>query len=222
MGFGDFLKEAAGVVVTGIAEGALVFVPGGGLALNIINAKRAADTLGEISKRHLYIANNCTVPVSVIVAPNKDWVAADLVGTLVSLVVSLGSSAPSGLAGLKAAKSLYDVYQATRYIRGTASVVTTLWQFFSKRGCQVESRQLECVNQRSNTNPLDYMTPSQFGTLAGASDVSVYIITQDGRTAFFNTNSDAAWVVDEDGIKRAKTGKTWEVEPSQGVVAWNA
>jgi hypothetical protein len=209
-----------------LAWNGLKFVPGVGQGIMAYEAGETvvavANKVGELSERKIHVANNCSVPITLVVAPNRNWVFADVGAAIASLVVSFGSSAPAGLAALKGAKSLWDIYNATRQYRAIAGLATTLWGFFSKKGSVIEPGKFECANKRSNSNPLDYLSPSQYGAIFKASDFTMYILAKDGRSMLFNTNSDTSWIVDDAGARPAEYGKIWQANASQPVKAWNA
>lgn len=209
-------------VAKAVGKTAAWFVPGGNVVVMAHDAYEASEAIGNISVRKIHVANYYGAPVSVIVTPNRDWVFADLGAVVAQLVISLGSSAPSGLAALQSAKTLWDVYTATRIYRGVASVGKTLWGFFEKKGFKILPGAFACVNERSNSNPLSYLTPSQYGAMLKAKDYSVLIVAQDGQSVMFNTNSDTSWVVDKSGAHPTVYGKLWVPDTTKPMKAWNA
>jgi hypothetical protein len=179
------------------------------------------DLLDNISVRHVNIANASGAPIAVIVAANKDWTAVDLSTAVVLALISFGSSAPSGLEAMKNAKTLWDVYQATRYYRSIASLAGEVYKDFAEKGTSIENGECREVSRRSNSNPLNYLDPSQYAALANASDLTMMIVRKDGRAALVNTNSDVSWIVYPEFYCRAKSGKLWEPADNAPIHLWD-
>jgi hypothetical protein len=170
------------------------------------------DKLDNMSQRYVHIANATGMPIAVIVAANKDWVYADIASAIVQLVASFGSSAPSGLQAIKQAKTLFDLYNATRYYRGIVGVAGQVYKIFAEKGITIEHGDYKAVNNRSNSNPFNYLDPSQYGAICDASDLTVMITREDGEAAIFNTNSDRSWIAYPIGYCRAEYGTIWQPE----------
>lgn len=203
-----FEKIAHGEVTEGLSEMWKKFTPAG-----IIY-----DKLDTASERHVHVANGTGMPIAVVVSANKDWVYADISAAVVMAVASLGSSAPAGLQAIKNAATLWDLYNATRYYRAVAGVAGQIFKIFAEKGTTIEDGQCIDIVQRSNSNPLKYLDPSQYGALCGASDFTLMIVRQDGLSAIFNTNSDTSWIAYPPGYCRAKYGTLWQ--PDDGPHDW--
>jgi hypothetical protein len=156
--------------------------------------------------------------IAVIVSANPDWAYADIGASVALLVASAGSSAPSGLKAVKDARTVWQLYQATRYMRGVASVAGNIWKAFAEKGTVIEPGAVVDLQQRSQSNPLEYLNPSQYGALAGAKDLQLMIQIKDGPSACFNSNSDDSWIALPAGYARAQYGKLWV--PCDGPHAW--
>lgn len=166
--------------------------------------------IDKASTRHIHVANATKMPIAVIVSPNSDWIYADLATAVASLVVSFGSTAPAGLKAIKSATTLVELYQASRYYRGVAGVGTRMYNLFAEKGTTIKPGEYVDVQQRSNSNPLNYLDPSQYGALFKASDFTLMITREDGSSVIFNTNSDTSWIAFPDGCYSAKYGTIWE------------
>ncbi|MEA5553334.1 hypothetical protein VB713_20555 [Anabaena cylindrica UHCC 0172] len=206
-----FKKIAEGKVGDGLLDMAKKFTPAG-----IIY-----DQLDTISQRHVHIANATGMPIAVVVSANKDWSYADIGASAAILVASLGSSAPSGLNAIKQARTLMELYTATKALRATVGVGVQVYKAFAKKGTTIENGQVTDIIQRSNTNPFHYLNPSQYGAIANASDLTVMIVREDGKLAIFNTNSDTSWIMYPPSYCRSQYGKLWMPDDSESR-NWNA
>jgi|688.fasta_scaffold209082_2 hypothetical protein len=214
--------DVAKGILKGAATGVAYMIPGVGVVTTAYMAYETGEAIGKISVRKMHVANDYGDTISVIVTPNRDWVWADVGAAVAQLAISVGSSAPSGLAGLKAAKTMWEVYSATRVYRGVYGVGKTLWGFFENKGFKILPGTFSCVNERTNSNPLNYLTPSQYGALLKAKDFSVTILAMDGQAVMFNSNSDTSWVVDKAGAHPVVYGKLWVKDASKPMHAWNS
>lgn len=183
-------------------------------------AKTTYNTINTASQRHVHVANATGMPIAVIVSANSNWVYADLGAAVVSLVVSFGTSAPAGLAAMRNATTLWEFYQASRCYRGIAGLATPIYNLFANKGTSIEPGQYVDVAQRSNSNPLNYLDPSQYAAFCKANDLTLMIMRQDGLSAIFNTNSDTSWIAYPSGYCRAKYGTLWDAEDEPH--AWDA
>jgi hypothetical protein len=205
-----FVKLYHGDITGGLGDMWKKFTPSGVLY----------DTIDSLSVRHIHVANATGMPIAVVVSANKDWVYADIAAAVVMTVISLGSDAPAGYEAIKNAKTLWELYAATRYYRAAEGVGSKIYKIFAEKGTNIENSQYQDVMHRSNSNPLHYLDPSQYGALLGASDCTIMMIREDGHTAIFNTNSDTSWIAYPPGYCRAKYGTIWE--PEDGPHAWDA
>jgi hypothetical protein len=184
----------------------------------------AYTALDEAAEFHVYVANDTSIPISVIVSANKDWVFVDLATSILTLVASAGTSAPSGITALKSAKTLYDIYQATRIWRAIGGVASNIWKIFAETGTVIQYKNYECVNKKSKSNPLNYLTPSQWaavtGKYTGGKDLEILIMREDGISLLIKSNSDESWIATSDAVYRSERGKVW-VRLGQGI-AWSS
>ena len=207
---GPFEKIYHGDVSSGLFDMFKKFTPAG-----VIYEK-----LDTAVQSHVHVANASEKPITVIVSADKNWAFADIGTSLALLVASAGSSAPSGLKAMRSATTLWELYQATRYMRGAASLTANAWKLFSEKGTRIEHGQFQDLQQRSQSNPMSYMDPSQWGHMAGAKDISIMIMREDGHTAFFSSNSDTSWIAYPPGYCRAIHGTIWQ--PADGPHNWDA
>lgn len=176
--------------------------------------------LDEAAQYHVYVANATDQAISVIVSANREWAYLDLAATMASLCMSMGTSAPSGITALRNAKSLYDIYQATRIWAGTGSVANQLWSTFAQKGTVIQPKSYDCVNKRSASNPLNYLSPSQWAALEGGKDLDILIFREDGRSVFIESNSDNSWVTETDFVHLSESGTIWQ--PSGEGIEWGS
>ena len=173
-------------------------------------ANAFAEEIGKLSQYHLYLGNFTEEPLTVIVTPNKDWLIADL-GAAVALA-ALGegiASAPAGLEAIKNAKTIKQMYDATRILRSASSVAgknnkLLIWKFYSNIGTVIESGSWLDIYQVSKSNPLNYFNPSQYAAMTGASDVTLTIQLKNGQSAHFNSNSKVSILAGKDGFIKAE------------------
>jgi len=177
------------------------------------------DKIDNVSKRHVHVANFTEMPIKVLVSANSDWAYADLFTAAVSFVATCGVNAPAGWAAMKNAMTLSQFYQASRYYRGYAGLATSIYNLVGKKGTEIEPGQCVDVVQRSNSNPLNYLDPSQYGALCDASDFTLMIMRKDDSLAIFNTNSDTSWIAYPPGYCRAKYGTV--DQPDDGPHSWD-
>lgn len=167
----------------------------------------------EAAEFHVYVANDSGMPISVIVSANKDWAYVDLSAAVLTLIVSLGSSAPSGIQALKGSKTLYDIYQATRIWRSMGGVASNLWNIFAETGAVIQPGSYDCVSKKSKSNPLNYLTPSQWAAVTGkysqGKDLEILIVREDGLSIFLKSNSDESWIARKNACYRSERGKIW-------------
>ena len=81
---------------------------------------------------------------------------------------------------------------------------------------------INVLNKKTYENPLNYLSPSFYGTLLGASDMTLIIVSEGlAKAAYFNSNSDYSWICTEEGVVRAKYGHLWVEDPSKGNYSWS-
>ncbi|MFN6531259.1 hypothetical protein [Nostoc sp. ChiSLP03a] len=194
-----FQKIADGDVFDGLTDAWKKFTPAG-----IIY-----DQIDTASQRHVHVANATGMSIAVVISANKDWAIADIATSVALLVATCGTTAPSGLSAIKEAKTLMDLYNATKTIRAAAGVGSAIYKAFAEKATTIENGKFKDVIQRSNSNPLNYLDPSQYGAICNASDLTVMIVREDGQQAIFNTNSDRSWIMYPPGYCRAKYDTLW-------------
>ena len=225
--------EVAGDALDDLVHGDI-----GGLAIDVIrlnpwvqNLERMKDINDELEKIwpfHLYFGNLTDKPISVFAAPNVDWVISDLVSAVVMAEASGAISAPAGLEAIKNAKTMGELWEATKTLRLAAGVGGKVWGLYSHLGNVIEPTQYRDISQKSKSSPLSYLNPSQYAAWTGASDLSVIVVQKESnKMARFNCNSESTWAVANDGIIKAKfsgggfcpeNGSTWPKQPN---VAWD-
>lgn len=170
-------------------------------SIHLIPAVVINDALDGIKQTHLYVGNNSGMSLSVVVSMNRDWVGVDFLSVVAQM--ALGDE-EAGWEEIKNAKNIYELYKATKTLRNTASASGKLWQLFSRLGTEIKFGQSVDVYQRTESNPLAYLNPSQYAMLMGASDVSMILMLENEKSALFNANSRDSWLVDEVGYVKAK------------------
>jgi hypothetical protein len=112
----------------------------------------------------------------------------------------------STLLALKGAKTLVDVYKIV-------ALGHNVFQAFEKCSVDVKPGQVVCVNERSTSNPLAYLSYSQYASLLRCKTMELLIINdKDTRRISIDTNSDDSWIIDETGCHKARYGTTREID----------
>lgn len=157
----------------------------------------------------IHIINKTATTASVIVAPNSDWVWADLGSTAVSIV----TTGPIGL------QSFVQLFNSLKLLGSSVGAALKVGEFFEQNGIKIEPGKWHNVKEKSMLNPLNYLDLSMWGTIFGASTATLFIKVGD-RIAKFNTNGDYNWILNEDRIVRAKPDSLEEEDPAAGVKFW--
>ncbi|MFP4578499.1 MAG: hypothetical protein ACLFT9_23260 [Coleofasciculus sp.] len=172
------------------------------------------------TSHQIHIANDSSEEILVFVAPNKDWCIADLVTDVASFAVG-------GYGIVKSVADLWAVVKAVKFIGtgvGTAlkaAELATLKEFFEKHSLNIPATEVIQVFDQTKLNPLNYLSPSGWGTLLDASDMSLIIVNKTlEKRAAFNTNSDWSWIVTQEGIVRAKYKTLWQEDRDAGFYSW--
>lgn len=202
--------DIAGDAVNHLTHGDL-----GGLAVDVIrlnpavaNIERVRDINNEIDQIwqfHLYFGNITKYPITVVAAPNAEWAAVDIITAWAMAEATGGVSLAGELEMLKNAKTMGELYAATKAVRLTGGVSKKLWDLYANIGNVIEPTEYRDVSQRSKSNLLNYLSPSQYAAWGDASDLSIIVMQKDTkRIAHFNCNSEGSWLAGKDGIIKSK------------------
>ncbi len=191
-------------------------------------------SFGSIDNQ-IHVANNSSETIYVFVAPNTDWLIADLVVGVASLAFSVGGVAKSvktvkdlynmtrTLTIMEKLKLVYKAYGIVSPISGAGSVImkandiANAKDFVRKNAVPIAPRNFQKVLDRTNLNPLDYFSPTGWAAVCGGSEKSLMIVNESfTKQAQFNTNSDWSWIVNDKAIVRSKYGTIWQEDPSAG------
>lgn len=193
----------------------------------------------------IHVANNSGEKIYVIVTPNKDWVWGDVGFAVASSLFTGGTSAVTAVNSLsrlqriitlvrfainnpivKAIKYGSIVYRTGKNIERefdhslkekAQAARKEIIDFLQKEGVTIQPGDFKQVNNEKNYNPLRMITPSGWGGLFGASDMTLFIATESlSRVALFNTNSDWSWIVQPNLVVRSKYGHIWQEDKNAG------
>ena len=163
----------------------------------------------------MHFANQLNEDVYVLIAPNSDWTWADLATDLAFLAVD-------GIGAINAVKDVWTAIKTVQALGDGIGSALKFTEFFKENGITIESGEVKNVLDKTTyENPLNYLSPSFYGTLLGASDMTVIVVTKElGKAAYFNSNSDYSWICTENGVVRAQYGHLWVQDPSEGEHDW--
>lgn len=163
---------------------------------------------------NIYIHNNTSEQLMVMVTPNPDWAVADITSTIVQVLGS-GGLVAFKLAG--APSTISALFSVLNMIRCGISSPLGLAKVLQENSIKVDPGQTQLVSSRGLANPFSYLNPSQWGALCGGSDLAIAVTNQSlTRQAVFNTNSDWSWIVDQNQIVRATYGTTTQENSGAG------
>ncbi|MCW8329251.1 hypothetical protein MD588_10580 [Photobacterium sp. SDRW27] len=160
----------------------------------------------------VHFANNLDSDIYVMVAPNQDWVWADLSTDLAFLAVD-------GIGAVNAVKDVWTAIKTVQALGDGIGSALKFTEFFKKNGITIKSGQCKDVLSKTTyENPLNYLTPSFWGALFGASDVTIIAVTDELKmSVMYNTNSDYSWIATGESVVRAKYGSLWQQSPQSGI-----
>lgn len=188
---------------------------------SVTNAYDDVKKLAKEKSHNIHIANNLSEDVLVFIVPNKDWAVADMMidAVLASSTLSFVSL------GKTMAEFAVLTFQVSAYNTAMISENETLLNgvkaFFEKFASRLKAQTVEKVFDQTKLNPIKYLSASTYGALLEASNMSIIILTPSlSKVAAFNTNSDWSWIVNDDGIVRAKYGKLWQEDREAGFYRW--
>ncbi len=165
-------------------------------------AKEICDQIDHLKENELLIANASDDEISVVVSSNMDWAFADLSISLATLAATEGETS---FQAIKAAQTLKELYDATSQLRSIAGCALKVWELFKKQGLVIKKDKAVVVNKKGIASPFDYLSPSGWAAVCGASDLSIIISNKKGQI-YFNSNSNESWVVLPQGCKKLKKG----------------
>ncbi len=158
----------------------------------------------------VHIANNTNRPLNVIVSPNEAWVWADVTTGVASLAFG-------GYGIINSVKALYAVLRTVSFIGTGIGLATKTIEFFKKNSIEIAPGEYRRVNDKTLLNPLDYLGPSGWGEIFGASTLTVMIVDLGNKRAVkFNSNADDSWIVNENEVVRAERGRIWVEDRNSG------
>lgn len=163
----------------------------------------------------MHFANELNEDVYVLVAPNSDWTWADLATDLAFLAVD-------GIGAVNAVKDVWTAVKTVQALGDSIGSALKFTEFFKENGITIKAGDVKDVLDKTTyKNPLNYLTPSFYGAIFGASDITVIVVTKElKKAAYFNSNSDYSWICTEEGVVRAKYGHLWVADPSEGDHKW--
>lgn len=193
----------------------------------------------------LHIANKSGENLYVVVTPNKDWVWGDVGFTVVTSLFSGGATGATAINSLSKLQKIIALVklclnnpavQAVKYGALSYKINANIGReivhplkerahaareeimaFLKREAVVIKPGEFKQVNNEKNYNPLRMITPSGWGGLFGASDCTVFVITESlSRSALFHTNSDWSWIVQPNMVVRSKYGHIWEEELKEG------
>ena len=192
------------------------------------------------ANNQIHVANNTSEDVYVFVTPNKDWAWGDLGFSIATSIATLGVGSVSVVNSVSTLSKLMNIvklvikvasYGAKVYkladnitleltqekIEEARKIKQEIIDFLEKEAVKIPSKEFRQVDEVKNYNPLRMITPSGWGALFGASDVTLFITTSSlSHQVMFNTNSDFSWVVYQNEIVRAKYGTVWTPSREDG------
>lgn len=180
----------------------------------------------------IHVANTLSQSIYVLPAKSTDWAITDLVTDAALFAVGIGEirAVLSGVVRLPATlNTVADLYAfvkgAGTLLLGTFAVgsrsgeaVLELVRHFKDNAIEVPANGYRNVVESSL---LDYFSPSGIASLAGASTVTLTVMSADGmRSAQFATANDLSWIATDARMVRARYGTLWEQSPGDGQAAW--
>lgn len=162
----------------------------------------------------IHIANSTSSTVRVIVAPNMDWMIADLVVGGALIVVD-------GVGVISTVSDIMKIWNAISFQLDAISQAFKVKKLFDEKGLKIEPGQVLKVSEHDLANPLQYLSPSAWAALSGGSDMTltIYVDSDDPKQmklAQFNSNSDWSWIIQDNKVVRAKYGTLWQADEGEG------
>jgi hypothetical protein len=182
------------------------------------------------SENTIVIANGSDrYDVRVCVAPNKDWVIADMtttVATTVAFAVATeGTSLGAVPTQIKTIREAWQVLKLAKTCATVAGLGFKVAKLLDEITVRIPPGEKRTVLDTAIRNPLRYIDPSGWGAIYGASDVTLMVFLWDPEAhrileqVQFNSNSDTTWVVDElRGV--ARSSRQTPAIPARGFHSW--
>ena len=189
--------------------------------------------MGISKDNKVHVANRSSYDVRVIVVPNKDWVIADIVTALATTVVTAIATGGTSLGTVPAQiKTFSDLWELVTLLKTLGTMGSVLYkdgvllELFEKATIKISPGEFKNVLEKVLYNPLDYLGPSGWAAISGASDVTLGVFLWNKasdvvvKTTQFNTNSDYSWLVDDAGVHRVKYGHIWVLQEGGTTHHW--
>ncbi len=179
--------------------------------------KELCDYIDHLKENELLIANVTDDEIAVVVSSNLHWVLADFSVNLATLIATEGGTS---FQAIKSAQTVKELYDATKQLRAAANVALKIWEFFNKNGLVIKKNKAVVVNKKGIVSPFDYLNPSGWAAVCGASDLSIIIASKKGQI-YFNSNSDESWIVLPEGCKKLKKGSKSVPKKDAALHSWD-
>jgi len=165
----------------------------------------------------IHFSNKLSEPVHVVIAPNGDWVVADVITSFAS----------GGGALFKGLTTINKVWRGIHLARAAGSLgggVAKIAKFFEEEGTRIEPGETKLIFSTDWNDPLhylSYLSPSGWGALAGASVKSIMVATKGMKQMLrFNSGDDESWISTHNAVVRAKHGSLFQEDYDEGFHPW--
>ena len=176
--------------------------------------------------RQMHIANHCSQPIFVLVAPSMHFAFIDmLVGHAIAGAASKGGTAPNAYSAFKNINSVEAFVRTiqlgvlTGKAQASDSDRQNLLDFLRENARVLAPRTADQVLKMDTLNPLKYMSSQGWTALFNSSSISVFLATEDlSRVVTFESSPDHSWIFESNRVVRARYGTVSQPDPAAGSV----